>query len=113
MCSDNRVPGSTDGGLGPQGVGTVCEVCQVELDRISEVAQLTEDIELLRQPRRRINANIPVRMDDGSIDVFPSFRIQYNGARGRKDRRSPREEVARGRLRHICRGGVDRRTVPQ
>ena len=72
-----------DNELGPKGVETVCEVCQVELDRISEVAQLTEqDIELLRQPRRRINANIPVRMDDGSIDVFPSFRIQYNGARG-------------------------------
>ncbi len=72
-----------DSELGPKGVETVCEVCQVELDRISEVAQLTEqDIELLRQPRRRINANIPVRMDDGSIDVFPSFRIQYNGARG-------------------------------
>ena len=72
-----------DSELGPQGVETVCAVCQVELDRISEVAQLTEqDIELLRQPRRRINANIPVRMDDGTIDVFPSFRIQYNGARG-------------------------------
>ena len=72
-----------DTDLGPQGVETVCEVCQVELDRISEVAQLTDqDIELLRQPRRRVNANIPVRMDDGSIDVFPSFRIQYNGARG-------------------------------
>ncbi|MXR52684.1 hypothetical protein GRX03_13850 [Halovenus sp. WSH3] len=72
-----------DSDLGPEGVETVCEVCEVELDRITEVAQLTDqDIELLRQPRRRINANIPVRMDDGSIDVFPSFRIQYNGARG-------------------------------
>jgi glutamate dehydrogenase/leucine dehydrogenase len=72
-----------DTDLGPDGVETVCQVCEVELDRISEVAQLTEqDIELLRQPRRRINANIPVRMDDGSIDIFPSFRIQYNGARG-------------------------------
>ncbi|WP_336327026.1 Glu/Leu/Phe/Val family dehydrogenase [Halovenus sp. HT40] len=72
-----------DSDLGPQGVETVCEVCEVELDRISEVAQLTDqDLELLRQPRRRINANIPVRMDDGSVDVFPSFRIQYNSARG-------------------------------
>jgi glutamate dehydrogenase (NADP+) len=72
-----------DSDLGPHGTDTVCEVCEVELDRIAEVARLTEqDLELLRQPRRRINANVPVRMDDGTIDVFPSFRIQYNGARG-------------------------------
>jgi glutamate dehydrogenase/leucine dehydrogenase len=72
-----------DSDLGPRGVQTVCDVCAVELDRIAEVAMLTEqDLELLQQPRRRINANVPVRMDDGSIDVFPSFRVQYNDARG-------------------------------
>jgi glutamate dehydrogenase len=72
-----------DGELGQRGTGTVCEVCSVELDRLSEVDLLTDrDISLLRQPRRRVNANLPVRMDDGSIEVFPSFRIQYNSARG-------------------------------
>jgi glutamate dehydrogenase/leucine dehydrogenase len=72
-----------DSDLGPNGVQTVCEVCAIELDRITEVAALTEqDLELLRQPRRRTNANVPVRMDDGSIEVFPSFRVQYNDARG-------------------------------
>ena len=72
-----------DTDLGPHGAKTVCETCEVELDRIAEVAMLTEqDLELLRQPRRRINANVPVRMDDGSVEVFPSFRIQYNDARG-------------------------------
>jgi glutamate dehydrogenase len=72
-----------DTDLGPQGTETACEICEIELDRISEVAKLTEqDLELLTQPRRRINANIPVRMDDGSVEVFPSFRIQYNSARG-------------------------------
>ena len=72
-----------DSDLGPHGTGTVCEVCAVELDRIGEAALLTgQDLELLQQPRRRINANIPVRMDDGSVEVFPSFRIQYNSARG-------------------------------
>ncbi len=69
--------------LGQRGVETVCQTCQVELDRIAEAAMLTEqDLELLRQPRRRINANVPVRMDDGSVEVFPSFRVQYNDARG-------------------------------
>ncbi len=72
-----------DGELGQRGTETVCEVCSVELDRLSEVKLLTDrDISLLRQPRRRVNANLPVRMDDGSIEVFPSFRIQYNSARG-------------------------------
>lgn len=72
-----------DSDLGPRGVRTVCEVCTEELDRLSETAALTDrDLDLLRQPRRRINANVPVRMDDGSIEIFPSFRIQYNTARG-------------------------------
>ncbi|MEF8813048.1 MAG: Glu/Leu/Phe/Val dehydrogenase [Halovenus sp.] len=72
-----------DADLGPRGTETVCDICAVELDRIAEVAMLTDqDLELLQQPRRRINANVPVRMDDGSIEVFSSFRIQYNSARG-------------------------------
>ena len=72
-----------DTDLGPRGARTVCQTCEVELDRIAEAAMLTEqDLELLRQPRRRINANLPVRMDDGSVEVFPSFRVQYNDARG-------------------------------
>jgi len=72
-----------DSDLGPRGAETVCEVCSVELDRLSEVELLTDrDLALLRQPHRRVNANLPVRMDDGSVEVFPSFRIQYNSARG-------------------------------
>jgi glutamate dehydrogenase/leucine dehydrogenase len=72
-----------DNELGQRGTETVCKVCSVELDRLSEVELLTDrDLALLRRPRRRINANLPVRMDDGSVEVFPSFRIQYNSARG-------------------------------
>jgi len=69
--------------LGYRGTDTVCEFCSAELDRLSEVELLTDrDLAMLRQPRRRVNANLPVRMDDGSVAVFPSFRIQYNSARG-------------------------------
>jgi glutamate dehydrogenase (NAD(P)+) len=72
-----------DNDLGQHGTETVCEVCSVELDRLSEVELLTDrDLALLRQPRRRVNANLPVRLDDGSVEIFPSFRIQYNSARG-------------------------------
>ena len=69
--------------LGEYGTASICKVCSVELDRIAEVEALTErDLDLLRQPSRRVNANIPLRMDDGSVEVFSSFRVQYNTARG-------------------------------
>lgn len=69
--------------LGQYSKETVCELCSVEMDRIREAEGLTdEDINLLRQPKRRVNVSIPVRMDDGSVEYFPSFRIQYNGSRG-------------------------------
>jgi glutamate dehydrogenase/leucine dehydrogenase len=69
--------------IGEYGTGSICQVCSVELDRIAEVEALTErELDLLRQPSRRVNANIPLRMDDGSVEVFSSFRVQYNSARG-------------------------------
>jgi len=72
-----------DTDLGPTGTETLCDVCTTELDRVSKVGRLADrELDLLRQPKRRINVNIPIRMDDGSVEVFPSFRIQYNTARG-------------------------------
>ena len=69
--------------LGHSGTDTMCEVCKIELDRVSEVAALADrDLGLLERPQREVNVNLPVRMDDGSVEVFPSFRIQYNTARG-------------------------------
>ncbi|PSP15027.1 hypothetical protein BRC62_08380 [Halobacteriales archaeon QH_10_67_13] len=69
--------------LGSYGTAAICEVCSNELDRIAEVELLTNrELDLLRQPKRRVNANISLRMDDGSVEVFPSFRIQYNSSRG-------------------------------
>jgi glutamate dehydrogenase/leucine dehydrogenase len=58
-------------------------VCAIELDRVAEVEQLSDrNLDLLNRPKREVNVNIPVRMDDGDVQVFPSFRIQYNTARG-------------------------------
>lgn len=42
--------------------------------------QATKD--LLLNPEREIQFNIPVRMDDGSFRVFRGFRVQHNDARG-------------------------------
>jgi glutamate dehydrogenase/leucine dehydrogenase len=72
-----------DTDLGPAGTETLCDVCTTELDRASEAGTLADrELGLLQQPKRRINVNIPIRMDDGSVEVFSSFRIQYNTARG-------------------------------
>ncbi|MEC9280815.1 MAG: Glu/Leu/Phe/Val dehydrogenase dimerization domain-containing protein [Chloroflexota bacterium] len=38
--------------------------------------------EMLRRPWRELQVQVPVRMDDGLINVYNGFRIQHNGARG-------------------------------
>jgi glutamate dehydrogenase (NAD(P)+) len=37
---------------------------------------------ILRVPQRELSVNFPVKMDDGSIEVFSGFRVQHNITRG-------------------------------
>jgi len=39
-------------------------------------------IEMLKHPRRTIMVAVPIRMDDGSIQVFTGYRVQHNNWRG-------------------------------
>ncbi|MCK5034244.1 MAG: Glu/Leu/Phe/Val dehydrogenase, partial [Calditrichia bacterium] len=39
-------------------------------------------IELLKWPQREFKFTIPVKMDDGRIEIFHAYRVQYNYARG-------------------------------
>ncbi len=72
-----------DKDLGNKGHGSICEVCSIQLDKVAQAELLTDsELHQLERPHRVISINMPVRMDDGSIEVFPSFRIQYNDARG-------------------------------
>jgi len=41
-----------------------------------------EVIEMLKEPRRVLEVNFPVKMDDGSIQVFKGFRSQHSDAVG-------------------------------
>ncbi|MGB2694106.1 MAG: Glu/Leu/Phe/Val dehydrogenase dimerization domain-containing protein [Dehalococcoidia bacterium] len=44
---------------------------------------LEEEVRLLlRQPYRELHVQVPVRMEDGSLEVFRGYRVQHNGARG-------------------------------
>jgi glutamate dehydrogenase (NAD(P)+) len=54
-----------------------------QLDRVAEIIHLDTGIhEMLKQPKRELTVNFPVRMDDDSIKVFTGYRVQHNLARG-------------------------------
>ena len=38
--------------------------------------------DMLKRPWRELSVSVPVRMDDGCIEVFNGYRIQHNGVRG-------------------------------
>jgi glutamate dehydrogenase (NAD(P)+) len=53
------------------------------LDGSAERLGLTDGLRaMLRQPWRELKVQVPVRMDDGHVEVFSGYRIQHNGARG-------------------------------
>ncbi|MBA3654525.1 MAG: hypothetical protein H0W70_10070, partial [Actinobacteria bacterium] len=56
------------------------------LERLDDAAKLTgidPDIHrVLRIPKRVLEVSIPVRMDDGRVEVFTGWRVHHNTARG-------------------------------
>lgn len=59
------------------------EMAQFQFDQIAERLDLDSGShQLLRNPLREYSFAIPVRMDDGSVEVFRGFRVQHNDARG-------------------------------
>ena len=52
-------------------------------DRAGDRLNLSDGLrEMLRRPWRELQVQVPVRMDDGHIEVFTGYRVQHNGARG-------------------------------
>jgi glutamate dehydrogenase (NAD(P)+) len=59
------------------------EIAQSQLDEAAELMQLEPAIhEFLRWPVRELHVTLPVRMDDGTTEIYHGFRVQYNDARG-------------------------------
>ncbi|MFO7753657.1 MAG: Glu/Leu/Phe/Val dehydrogenase [Desulfobacteraceae bacterium] len=59
------------------------KISQEQLDSAAEKLGLDPAThELLRWPMKELKALLPVRMDDGTVRVFQSFRVPYNTARG-------------------------------
>jgi glutamate dehydrogenase (NAD(P)+) len=56
---------------------------QAEFDRLADLMGLdTPTRELLRHPAHEHRLTLPVRLDDGTVEVFHGFRVQHNDARG-------------------------------
>jgi len=52
-------------------------------DRGAHLIHLKDEMyDVLKTSYREVQVQVPVRMDDGSLDVFTGYRIQHNGARG-------------------------------
>jgi len=59
------------------------EIAQRQLDEAAEILGLDPGMHaFLREPLREMHVTLPVKMDNGSVEVFKGFRVQYNDARG-------------------------------
>ncbi len=59
------------------------KIAQHQLDEAAAILGLDPATHaLLREPLRQLIVSIPVRMDDGRVEVFQGYRVQYNDARG-------------------------------
>jgi len=58
-------------------------IAQTQLDKAVEILGLSPAMhKFLRRPMREFHFMIPVKMDDGTTEVFQGYRVQYNDARG-------------------------------
>ena len=57
-------------------------VAQRQFDLAAERLNLDPGLRrVLRQPRRELTVHFPVKMDDGSVQVFTGYRVQQQGRR--------------------------------
>lgn len=54
-----------------------------QLDETAKIINLDQGIhKILSKPKRVLTVSIPVKMDDGSVEVFTGYRSQHNDSRG-------------------------------
>jgi len=58
-------------------------IVESQFERAADLINLESYMRrILMRPFREVQVEVPVRMDDGRIEVFTGYRIQHNGARG-------------------------------
>jgi glutamate dehydrogenase (NAD(P)+) len=59
------------------------KMAQAQFDSVAELLSIESYIaEMLRWPMREFTFQIPVRMENGTVEVFFGYRVQHNDARG-------------------------------
>jgi len=59
------------------------EMMLQQLDMVREYTDIPHGVwKILRQPERALEVSVPVVREDGEIEVFTGYRVQYNSARG-------------------------------
>jgi len=59
------------------------DVAQRQFDLAAELLHLSPGLRrVLREPKRELTVHFPVKMDDGSVEVFTGYRVQHNLGRG-------------------------------
>jgi glutamate dehydrogenase (NAD(P)+) len=59
------------------------QVAQRQFDLAADRLNLDPGLrKVLREPRRELTVHFPVKMDDGSVQVFTGYRVQHNLGRG-------------------------------
>jgi len=54
-----------------------------QLEKAAQLMSLDKDVVLrLSSPEKTLMASLPIKMDDGHLQIFPAYRVQYNQARG-------------------------------
>src|SRR5260221_4202 len=77
LCNSKEICMSTTTPLNPYHMA----IQQFEL--AADQLNLSEDMrEILRQPKRELTVNFPVRLDNGRIKTFTGYRVQHNVNRG-------------------------------
>jgi glutamate dehydrogenase (NAD(P)+) len=59
------------------------EAVSLFFDRAADQIGLSDEMRaVLRGSYRELRVQVPIRMDDGRLEVFTGYRVQHNGARG-------------------------------
>ena len=54
-----------------------------QLDDAASLLELNHEIRArLRKPKRELTVQLPIKMDNGRVEVFTGYRVQHNTARG-------------------------------
>jgi glutamate dehydrogenase (NAD(P)+) len=80
MVSPQRAAGTP-----PQGAPALdpWQVAQRQFDLAADRLDLDPGLRaVLREPRRELSVSVPVKMDDGSVEVFRGYRVHHNVGRG-------------------------------